>query len=55
MATTDDSPLFVDANILVYAAVPASPLAGRARGRIEMFYRSGVPVCVTLDDEPVAR
>jgi predicted nucleic acid-binding protein len=35
-------PVFVDTNILVYAAIPAFPLHGAALGRLDAFRQAGV-------------
>ena len=43
MATTDDSALFVDTNILVYANVTESPLHEQALGAIQAARKDGSP------------
>lgn len=47
MATMVVDPVFVDTNILVYAAVPSSPFYGPAFGKLDAFRRAGVELWVS--------
>jgi len=47
MATTAADPVFVDTNILIYAAIVSSPFYGPAIGKLDSFRRVGVELWVS--------
>ena len=47
MATTAADPVFVDTNILIYAAIASSPFYGPAIGKLDSFRRVGVELWVS--------
>ncbi|MGP0066379.1 MAG: type II toxin-antitoxin system VapC family toxin [Isosphaeraceae bacterium] len=47
MATTAANPVFVDTNILVYAAIPSSPFYGPAFGKLDAFRQAGVELWIS--------
>ena len=47
MATTAGDPVFVDTNVLVYAAITASPFYAPAFSRLEGFRRGGVELWIS--------
>jgi predicted nucleic acid-binding protein len=47
MAKTDDEPLFIDTNVLVYASVPESPFHNAAREAIFEREQAGVELWVS--------
>ena len=47
MVTMAVDPVFVDTNILVYAAIPSSPFFGPAFGKLDAFRQAGVALWVS--------
>lgn len=47
MATTDDSPTFIDTNVLVYFHAKEAPLHGAARRRLNELKSAGTPCWIS--------
>ena len=45
--TTAASPVFIDTNVLVYAAIPQSPFCLKARGVLARLEKAGHELCIS--------